>query len=502
MLNRKLTQPTDDGSGSDISDDVTIIIGDTVDNADLLMNADTVINDSSCQSDKQRKHLEPGTLVKNRFQLIKEIGAGGMGVVYTARDHRKEEAGDLDSVVAIKLLSETLESSPNAMRMLQQECVKSQSLAHPNIVTVYDFDREERTFFMTMEYLNGETLEKYLDDRAGSASDFETVLPYVEGMVNGLEYAHTKGIIHSDLKPANIFITDDDNIKILDFGIARAMSQSEEELSWLWEGNNPNKNEDDSDLENENGLVAFTPGFASPEMFAGEAPAPGDDIYALACITYYLISGKHPYGKVQADLAKEMGLVPDRIEGLTDLQWDTLLSGLALDSEERINSAAEFLQGFKPPLKQRWKQATIAVAIIAVLITGYFMLRSPVAPNIFTNPLPEQVISADLQHQVDSLLELAEINMLVGRLISPSGSNALEQYQAVFELQPYDRIAIAGLRNLLDVMSAQAEESLLAGHYNDAQLLVDAGLTVHAKHKTLVQIKQRLIKQRLDKSVL
>ncbi len=494
MLNKTLAQETDAGISSGLPDDPTIIRGDTVENASTLMNAPTIVAEISRQPGNQRKLLEPGTLIKNRFQLVKNIGEGGMGVVYTARDHRKEEAGDLDSVVAIKLLSDALESSPNAMRMLQQECVKSQSLAHPNIVTVYDFDREERTFFMTMEYLSGETLEKYLDDNQGSKSSLETVLPYIEGMVKGLEYAHTKGIIHSDLKPANIFITDENNIKILDFGIARAVSASEEELSWIWEGKNADVKDEDSDPDAKNELVAFTPGFASPEMFAGEAPAPCDDIYALACITYYLISGKHPYGKVQADLAKEMDLVPERIEGLNDRQWNTLLSGLSLDSEERISSAAEFLQGFKPPKRQRWKHATIAVAVITVLITGYFMLKPPVVPDIFTNPLPEQAISAQLQQEVADLLELAEMNMLVGRLISPAGSNALDQYQAVLELHPYDRQAIVGLKGLLDIISVQAEESLSSGQYDDVRLLVDAGLKVHAKHKKLNAIKKKLNK--------
>ena len=485
MLNKNLKQPVDSSGEFDQDDDLTVIRNDT-------QEITVLYSPEKASAGMQHKQLEPGTLIKNRFQLVKNIGEGGMGVVYTARDHRKEEAGDLDSVIAIKLLSDALKSSPNAMRLLQQECVKSQCLAHPNIVTVYDFDREEQTFFMTMEYLNGETLEKYLDDKEGTGSDLETVMPYIEGLVHGLEYAHTKGIIHSDLKPANVFITDENKIKILDFGIARAISESEEELSWLWEGNNSSENKDNTDSEAENELVAFTPGFASPEMFAGEAAAPCDDIYALACITYYLISGKHPYGKVQADLVKEMNLVPEKIDGLTDCQWNTLLSGLALNSEDRINSAAEFLQGFKPPLKQRWKQATIAVAVIAILITGYFMLKPPVAPNIFTDPLPEQKITAELQQKVDDVLELAEINMLVGRLISPAGSNALDQYQAVLELHPYNRQAIAGLKNLLDIISAQAEESLSLGYLDDARLLIDAGLKVHVKHQKLNSIKQRL----------
>ena len=160
------------------------------------------------ESQGQHRVLKPGTLIKNRFRLEHEIGHGGMGVVYTARDLRKEEMGDDDSIIAIKLLTQKLKSYPKALRMLQQETKKSQGLAHPNIVTVYDFDRDGDMFYMTMEYLTGQTLKDYLKTHRDYPVDLKIVLPIIRDMVSGLSYAHQKSIIHSDLKPANIFLTD------------------------------------------------------------------------------------------------------------------------------------------------------------------------------------------------------------------------------------------------------------------------------------------------------
>lgn len=286
--------------------------------------------------------LQPGSIVRNRFLLEKEIGRGGMGIVYVARDLRKEEVGDQDSRIAIKLLTEDFKQYPESLQMLQQESRKAQHLAHPNVVTVYDFDRDGETVYMTMEYLSGYPLDEYLEERRFNPPDLKEALPIITDIVNGLEYAHQQGVVHSDLKPGNIFINDKGVAKILDFGIARAVMQSgsaaeKADLSYP-DDNNPGSNKDSLDP-----YFALTPGYASLAMFQGKDPDPRDDLYALACITYKLLSGKHPYGNLPANEVYEKGLSPARIDGLNDRQWKALLKGLALEREKRIGGAKAFL---------------------------------------------------------------------------------------------------------------------------------------------------------------
>lgn len=449
-----------------------------------VMGAPTRFAISSVKKKKPHRILEPGMLIKDRFRLESEIGRGGMGVVYTARDLRKEEVGDQDSIIAIKLLTQRLENHPEALRMLQQEAKKCQGLAHPNVVTVYDFDRDDDTFYMTMEYLTGQNLEDYIKEHKNNPDDLETVLPIIQGIVEGLSYAHKKSIIHSDLKPANVYLTTAGTTKILDFGIARAMMESELERPANDVGRSKHKNTEE--------LAGLTPNFASPEMFAGEPPRPGDDIYALACITYYLLTGRHPYDRTPADKAVEKRLVAKRIDGLNDRQWNTLLSGLELDGTKRISKADEFLAGFLPKKKEKWRLAAFVSLLATLVVFAYFSFRPTPEFDLFTEPPPEAPLSESLREQVETSLELAEVHMLVGRLISPPGSNALDKYNEVLEMHAYNRKAISGLKNVLDTLARQAEEAIDAGDFEDASALINTGLGVYAKHKKLLVLKSRL----------
>ncbi|MEQ8516703.1 MAG: serine/threonine-protein kinase, partial [Chromatocurvus sp.] len=172
----------------------------------------------------QKAGSDKGRLLKNRFVLEDVLGEGGMGLVYKARDLRKVEAEDRNPYVAVKVLGQGFREHPQAFVSLQQEAVKSQKLAHPNIVTVYDFDRDGDTIFMTMELLKGDPLDALL--RLEAPFSKEVALRYFRDLCAGLQYAHQRSLIHSDLKPGNIFVTTGGTVKILDFGIARAASKT------------------------------------------------------------------------------------------------------------------------------------------------------------------------------------------------------------------------------------------------------------------------------------
>ncbi len=294
--------------------------------------------------------------------MVEELGRGGMGVVYSARDLVQEGVGEQNSLIAIKLLSDDFKDHPDALRMLQQETKKARELAHPNIITVYDFDRDEDTVYMTMELMSGQSLKDYLKQQQDRDSSLQEVLPIISGIAEGLKYAHQKNIIHSDLKPANIFLTDH-GVKILDFGIARAAMQSDPQSPITTQAVRPtHAPAAETHFTETDEVFALTPSYASLEMFLGEPPDPGDDIYAFACICYQLLKGsRHPYRKKSAKEAFEKGLLPSRIEGLKEPQWKALSAGLALERSKRAASVDEFIQGFLPRRREPWKVAAFVM---------------------------------------------------------------------------------------------------------------------------------------------
>ncbi|MBA3563423.1 MAG: serine/threonine protein kinase [Gammaproteobacteria bacterium] len=230
------------------------------------------------------------------------IGKGGMGAVYGARDLRKEEAQDRDPYVAIKVLGDEFRQHPDSLKALQREARKSQQLAHPNIITVFDFDRDGTTVFMTMELLKGQPLDKIIGLHPQGLPR-KQALRIAEQMAKGLAYAHEKHIVHSDFKPGNVFLEPDGRTKVLDFGIARAVPSRSFAAGA-------------TTVFDAGQLGALTPSYASREMLNGELPAPSDDVYALAIVVYELLTGVHPFNRKHANQAKLEGLRPRHVKGL------------------------------------------------------------------------------------------------------------------------------------------------------------------------------------------
>lgn len=481
---------------TDLSDEETAVLSPTESRiADLGMDPPTRFALDSAKRMEGLRTFEPGALIKGRFQLLEELGRGGMGVVYSARDLVQEGVGEQNSLIAIKLLSDDFKDHPDALRMLQQETKKARELAHPNIITVYDFDRDADTVYMTMELMSGRSLKDYLEEQQDREASLEEVLPIISGIAEGLKYAHQKNIIHSDLKPANIFLTEN-GVKILDFGIARAVMQTDQKSTIVPEVSKPTPTSTtETHLAETDEVFALTPSYASLEMFLGEPPDPGDDIYAFACICYQLLVGsRHPYRKRSAKEAFEKGMLPSRIEGLKDAQWNTLLSGLALERDKRVASVDEFIHGFLPRRREPWKIIAFVILLLASLTTVYFISRPPevVEPSLFENPPPAAELGPEQQLKVEQMLEVAEVHMMVGRLLNPPGSNALDEYKKVLELNPYNRQAIAGLAAMLETLLQQAHSAVEAGDLERAEELVKEGLTIHDGHKALQLLNEEL----------
>ncbi|HET9680114.1 MAG TPA: serine/threonine-protein kinase, partial [Gammaproteobacteria bacterium] len=298
--------------------------------------------------------IGPGTILKERFELITAIGEGGMGTVYKARDLLKVEAKDRNPFIAVKLLSGDFKQHPEAFISLQRETSKAQKLAHPNVATVYDFDRDGSTVFMTMELLEGQELAKFIRKLPPGGLPAEEALAHIKQLCDGLAYAHDSGLVHSDLKPGNAYLTRDKSLKLLDFGIARA-SKTRSDASG------------EITLFDPSQLGALTPAYATIEMFEGSEPDPRDDIYALACISYELLSGKHPYNKLSAVKVKQKGLTPSPIPKLTKRQNRALREALTVERNERTASVDAFWEGLRPRKDYTWYYLGGSVAAVALV---------------------------------------------------------------------------------------------------------------------------------------
>jgi predicted Ser/Thr protein kinase len=268
----------------------------------------------------QERTIGVGTILKDRFVLDREIGRGGMGVVYRAVDRRRLEAMHQQPYVAVKLLTGDIRRDPDALRALEAEARRAQELAHPHIVTTYDFDRDGQHIFIVMELLQGNPLDVLLKQRE-TGLGFEGSRTLVEGICSGLAHAHAYGVVHCDLKPGNIFVQDNGGAKILDFGIATAGRTGGFDLS---------------------SLNAYTVAYASPEVLLGQPRDPRDDIYALGCLIYVLVTGKHPYDRLTALEARERDLRPRRPDQFPGPAWRALRRALSFQAALRPKNAEAF----------------------------------------------------------------------------------------------------------------------------------------------------------------
>ncbi|MCO6440105.1 MAG: serine/threonine protein kinase [Nitrococcus mobilis] len=351
--------------------------------------------------DTRSGELGPGSMLKQRFVLEELIGHGGMGAVYRARDLRKQEAQDRNPFVALKLLNDEFRGHPEALVALQREARKAQRLAHPNIGTVYDFDRDGRTVFLSMEFLQGAALDSVIRERAAFGLPQKEALRLTDRMARGLAYAHQEGFVHSDFKPGNVFLTKEGNIKILDFGIARAAKVSS--------GGGDQTRFDPATIG------AITPAYASPQMHAGEPPEPADDVYALACVAYELLTGQHPFldssgRKISADEAMHQGLQPAPIRGVSKRVNRVIARGLAFERAARFVNAGAFLDAIKEPRRlRRFIVPVIGLLVLLAAASWWITIRES-GVFVSLNDLPPALgESRELILQGNEYMKLGEV---------------------------------------------------------------------------------------------
>ncbi len=326
-------------------------------------------------------------VLKERFVLEKVLGSGGMGVVYKAKDLLKVEAQDRDPYVAIKVLSEEFKSHPKAFISLQRESRKSQRIAHPNIVNVYDFDRDGDTVFMTMEFLDGNSLDQLIRQYRATGLPTDDAWDIIKGLTAALTHAHAEKIIHSDFKPGNIFVTRKGATKVFDFGIARAVAKVEQH----------DESPEDKTVFDAGNLGALTPAYASLEMLEGKEPDIRDDLYALGCVAYELFTGEHPYNKLPANEAEKQGLTPKRINNISKFQWLAIKKAISFRREDRFESVERFAAALVPKIRSSNSFLLAIVILLSVSIAGYF---------VFFNESPDAFSEYDIRNELELKIKI------------------------------------------------------------------------------------------------
>ncbi|MEP6703357.1 MAG: protein kinase [Acidobacteriota bacterium] len=220
--------------------------------------------------------LEKGATLAH-YEIVSKIGAGGMGEVFKAHDSR------LDREVAIKVLPSELSSDEDRLRRFEQEAKATSALNHPNILTVYDIGEHDGSPFIVSELLEGEELRERLEE---GPIPLRKVTEYAQQIVSGLTAAHEKGIVHRDLKPENLFITNDDRVKILDFGLAKLRAPE----------TNIHGSEDATRRAiTSPGVVMGTVGYMSPEQVRGASTDHRSDIFSFGTILHEMITGRRAF---------------------------------------------------------------------------------------------------------------------------------------------------------------------------------------------------------------
>jgi tRNA A-37 threonylcarbamoyl transferase component Bud32 len=255
-----------------------------------------------------------------RYEILEEIGRGGMGVVYKARDMR------LDRIVALKRLPDTLESEPRYVELLLREARSAARLNHRNIVTVHDVDRENGAWFITMEFLEGSSLSATLRQHKRIAP--RSVLWLGEQILAGLGYAHERGIVHRDVKPANLLLTKDRTLKLMDFGVAKILEEARRKRT----------------------LIGGTPAYMAPEQAAGEVVDGRTDLYALGATFFELLTGKVPFAQGDPLHHHRETEAPDPREhatGIPDALAELIRELMRKSPDERPASASAVVPGLR-----------------------------------------------------------------------------------------------------------------------------------------------------------
>lgn len=340
-----------------------------------------------------------GKILDDRYEIIELIGSGGMANVYKALCHR------LNRYDAVKIMRDETAANTELRRRFRAESQAVAMLSHPNIVSVYDVSHNDDVEYIVMELIDGITLKQYLQKK--SVLDPSEVLDFTIQTAKALEHAHSKGIIHRDIKPQNIMLLKDGMIKVADFGIASL----------------------ENTVEENNGETVGSVHYIAPEQARGEAPDARSDIYSLGIVMYEMLTGKLPYvGNSDVEVAvKHMNTDPvtprDIVPSIPEELERICLKAMNSNIDERYQTASEMLADLEqykaqslaahvledseavlidseePPRRRaqrsrRSKKIALSSGILAVLlfvIIGFVFLNGYFLKDLFSDPVKVKV---------------------------------------------------------------------------------------------------------------
>ncbi|MFA0740251.1 MAG: hypothetical protein DFNUSKGM_000353 [Candidatus Fervidibacter sacchari] len=260
-----------------------------------------------------------------RYQLLRVIGKGGMGLVYLARDPI------LQRLVAIKVLSPHLSSDETVIARFINEARIAASLQHPNIVTVYEAGQDGNFVFMAMEYVEGQDLASLIRQKGKLHPD--EAIAILKAVASALDYAHQKGVIHRDVKPSNVLISNDGVVKLMDFGIARVVG---------------------GERHTKTGVLVGTPEYMAPELWEGKDADKMADLYSLGVMAYEMLTGEVPF---TGDTPIAIGYKHVHSEiprsGLGGMVDEVLKVAMAKEKEKRFQSGMAMVMALEQALMER-----------------------------------------------------------------------------------------------------------------------------------------------------
>jgi serine/threonine protein kinase len=465
----------------------------------------------SAISGASQTDVDSETYIRNalasRFEVLEEIGRGGMSVVYKAIQK------NLNRTVALKVLPRQFTNDDEFLSRFHREAQAAASLNHPNVVTIFDEGSENGLHYISMEFVEGESLDDILQ-RSGPLSVVD-VQDWIIPLAQGLGYAHEQGVVHRDIKSSNILVDNNGRTVLTDFGIARASTSTQLTHS---------------------GTVLGTPEYMSPEQALGEAIDHRSDIYSLGAVMYQCLAGQVPFqsetvvGTIYKIVNESPVPLSEIRSGVADEIDSVVLRSLAKQPKERYQNCAELVNALRcHPQKQNSMTQIFEAPVPTSLAGGHakgppagkkrWFLRVIVAVSLATAALslpPSRQAFDKLLNQkkspspansqeIEAMLVQAQDYFNRSSLTTPAGANAYETLQEVLAVDPDNSKA----KLMIDRIEAHylewGENQLRSGRYEKAVYYYDKAVTVSNDkpqiRKQLESARWKLEQKKLEKFI-